>query len=322
MSVREPLRTNIFWWLVGTIGVEVLGAAWIGFAGEAETFQPLPADWKPTSDLRPLMAVKVTASSTFMGAEGPYAPERAVYGDRRTKWVGADQPSPQSPQWIVLELLGEEEVVGLALFGEPPNNDGVLDAQVQAAKPDSDEFVTVAAIQDAGAPAWRVNFPPTKTKKVRLLITRSGGPTTHTDIFEILLLGRPLSPAEMKAQTEQQLRLCLETIQKMKETLNQLPSASDLIPSIQRGVESLEAEAKALKERFAQWDSLEPEARTELVQQIHRFAVQCRGSWVRGVEEAAAVWPKRLQAIQSARRAVQEASGAEKTAASRQGNTI
>jgi len=313
---------RIFWRWVLACGIGIGG--WLGDQGRAaeETFQPLPADWKPTPDLRPLMAAKVTASSSFMGAEGPYAPERAVDGDRRTKWVGADQPSPQSPQWIVLELLGEEEVVGLALFGEPPNNDGVLDAQVQVAKPDSDEFVTVAAIRDAGVPAWRVKFPPTKTKKVRLLITRSGGPTTHTDVFEILLLGRPLSPAEMKAQTEQQWRLCLESIQKMKETLNQLPSAGDLIPSIQRDVESLEAEAKALKERFAQWDSLEAETQTELVQQIHRLAVQCRGSWVRGVEEAAAVWPKRLEAIQSARRAVQAASGAEKTAVSREGKTI
>ncbi|MCS7305646.1 MAG: alpha-galactosidase [Thermoguttaceae bacterium] len=308
---------KIFWRFVWVFGIGALGAAGVRVAAAAEeSFQPVPADWKPT-DMRPIAAVRVTASSVFMGAGGPYAPELAIDGNRRTKWVAEHQPSPQSPQWIVLEFLAAQEVVGLALFGERPDNDGLLDAQVQAAGPGQNQFTTVAEVKDAKTPSWLVRFAPVKTNKVRLLITRSGGPSTHTDIYEIIPLGRPLSPEELKTQAAAILAAVEKQMKSLEEAVGKFSGAEAAgFPPVVRRAAALTEQGKTLAARFAQWDALDPDARMELVEGAQRLA----GHLERlnsNLQQAAAIWSERLPEIQSMRRQAQQAGAAEKAAAAR-----
>ncbi len=279
--------------------------------------QDIPRDWTPAG-MRPLAVAGATASSTFLGTDGPYAPILAVDGDRHTKWVGADEPSEKSPQWITLELLGTQEVTGLALFGEPPGNDGVVDAQVQAARGAGGEFATVATVKNARSASWLVKLDPVKTSKVRLVVTRSGGPSTHTDIYEIVVLGRPLSPAELKADTQQRVEACLAGIGQMKKAGAALAAArSPSLAPVARQSEALEAEVKELAGRFDRWDSLEEPARLALAETIQRLALHLARFGAR-IQKVAAVWPARFADIEAARKAAQEAKPTEKATAARQ----
>jgi len=267
--------------------------------------------------MRPVFPVEATASSTFLGAGGPYAPELAIDGDRRTKWVAEKQPTAQSPQWIVLELAGEQEVVGLALFGERTDNDGVLDAQVQSAGPGQDGFTTVAEVKDAQTAFWLVRFAPVKTSKVRLLITRSGGPSTHTDIYEIVLLGRPLSPEQLKAEVAAHLRTGEEQMKTVQEAIGKWPTDQlAAIPSVVQRANALAEQWKTLAARFAQWDRLDADAQRELAETAQRSAIYWKRYGPR-LQEAAAIWSGRLAEMQSLRRSAQEVGPVEKAAAAR-----
>jgi hypothetical protein len=119
--------------------------------------------------------------------------------------VATDQPSPEQPQWITLELFGSQEVSAVAVFGEAINNDGIQDAQVQVAGSKPGEFTTVATVEGATSASWLATFEPVKTTAVRLLVTRSGGPSTHTDVYEIEVFGRILPAAELKPQRHEEL---------------------------------------------------------------------------------------------------------------------
>ncbi|MFV2067682.1 MAG: discoidin domain-containing protein, partial [Pirellulales bacterium] len=155
----------------------------------------VPDDWTAT-ELRPLPVAAATASSEAASDDQRYAPRRAVDGHRGTKWVAAVAPSATAPQWITLQLLGAgRQVSTFTLRGEPVDNDGVLDAQVQVLLP-AGEFRTVATVRQARSGHWLATFEPVETTAVRLLVTRSGGPSPHTDIYEIGLYGPPLSPEQ------------------------------------------------------------------------------------------------------------------------------
>ena len=150
--------------------------------------EPVAADWH-AADRRPLAIAAVEASASLGDA---YQPERICDGDRHTKWVCPTRPGPQAPQWIGLTLAGgPQRVEGVAVFGERIDNDGVIDADVQVEEPAG--FRTVTEIRNATSPAWIVRFPPVPASKVRLVVLRSGGPTDHTDVYEIEVLGAPLT---------------------------------------------------------------------------------------------------------------------------------
>lgn len=305
-----------FWRVVWVFGIVVGGTAGFRVAAAAEGVEPVPADWTPT-DMRPIAAARVTASSSFLGAGGSYGPERAIDGDRRTKWVAEKEPTAQSPQWIVLEFLIPQEVVGLGVFSERPDNDGLLDAQVQAAEPGQDGFTTVAQIKDAQTPCWLVRFPPVKATKLRLLITRSGGPTTHTDIYEIIPLGRPLSPEQLKAEAAAYLQTIEQKSKSLEQAVGKLSAAeSSLLQVVVRRAAAAADQQKTLAERFAQWDHLAPDARRELADAAQRLTVHLERLH-RSLEQTAALWPKRLTEIHSMRQQAQQASPTEKATAVR-----
>ncbi len=183
-------------------------------AGASSTVRPIPREWDAGA-LRRLPVATVAASSEFAAAEGGYSPSRACDGNRQTKWVACVEPSEAAPQWITLELAGgAQEVTAIAVFGEAVNNDGVIDALVQLAEAVVPQvadagtprgFRTVCAVKDAASGSWLVTLPPVKTSAVRLLITRSGGPSPNTDVYEVEVYGPPLSPAEVKRQRDERI---------------------------------------------------------------------------------------------------------------------
>ena len=122
--------------------------------------------------------------------------------------MATDQPSTEKPQWITLELFGSQEVNAVAVFGEAVGNDGIQDAHVQVAGAKRGEFTTVATVDGATSASWLATFEPVKTTAVRLLVTRSGGPSTHTDVYEVEVFGPVLPAAELKGYAAERLDGC------------------------------------------------------------------------------------------------------------------
>ena len=174
----------------------LLVAAWItgGSLTAAEQAQDIPSNWEPAG-MRRISVVNVKASSALTPEGEQYAPGRAIDGQRTTKWVANIPPSQAAPQWITLEFSGTQAVSAVAVFGERIGNDGIQDARVQVFGTKAGEFNTVATIADAQSGSWLATFDPIKTNGLRLEITRSSGPSPHTDVYEIEVYGPPISPA-------------------------------------------------------------------------------------------------------------------------------
>jgi alpha-galactosidase len=157
--------------------------------------EPVPAAGPPPGELK--LPVALAEASASLGES--YAPDRICDGDRRTKWVSPLRPSSTQPQWVTLTLAqGPRLVTGLALFGERVDNDGVLDADIQVET--AGGFRTVASVRDASTDAWLARFEPVPASQVRLLVLRSGGPTAHTDVWEVEVWGQPLEETEIRAR--------------------------------------------------------------------------------------------------------------------------
>ncbi len=167
-------------------------------AGRVEPIQP---DWQPTGQL----PVKIRRAEASGSLSDQYAPERICDGDRRhTKWVAPVRPTATAPQWVTLSLAGgARTVTAVAVFGERVDNDGVIDADIQVKT--GAEFRTVASVRDAKSSAWVAQFEAVPTDQVRLLVLRSGGPTEHTDVYEVEVYGHPLSDAELRARLTETL---------------------------------------------------------------------------------------------------------------------
>ena len=185
-SPRCGLRFAVAVFLAGVSHVDVLAAGRV---------EPIPADWRSAAQ-PPVQIRRAEASSSL---SDQYAPERICDGDRRhTKWVAPVRPTATAPQWVTLSLAGGPRTVrGVAVFGERVDNDGIIDADIQVRT--GGEFRTVASVRDAKSPAWRAQFEAVATDQVRLLVLRSGGPTDHTDVWEVEVYGDPLSDTELRA---------------------------------------------------------------------------------------------------------------------------
>ena len=163
-------------------------------ASAAGRIEPIPADWQPAG--QPPLKIRHAEASSSLSDQ--YAPERACDGDRRrTKWVAPVRPSVGTPQWLALSLAGGPRVVrSVAVFGERVDNDGIIDADIQVRT--GGEFRTVASVRDTKSPSWRAEFEPLATDQVRLVVLRSGGPTDHTDVWEVEVYGDPLTEAALR----------------------------------------------------------------------------------------------------------------------------
>jgi hypothetical protein len=231
--------------------------------GAVET---IPADWR-AGDWQPLAAVSAEASAT-LGDQ--YVPARIHDGDRRTKWVSPTRPSPATPQWVTLTLSGAApEVSAVAVFGEAVNNDGILDAEVQVAT--GDEFRTVATVQNATSGSWLATFAPVRASRIRLLITRSGGPTDHTDVWELEVYGRPPSPAETKAFLADRLNALRAQSEEAVTALKGVAAEPANWPKAgRRALEQLQGHVDRLVRGLADWEGLARNAQESLVNLAER----------------------------------------------------
>ncbi|OHB86361.1 MAG: hypothetical protein A2V98_17000 [Planctomycetes bacterium RBG_16_64_12] len=246
-------------------------------------------------------------------------PARAVDGQRGTKWVASISPSPEKPQRIDLELFGIQEVIAVAVFGESVDNDGILDAQVQVAGSKAAEFTTVAAVEGAESSRWLATFDPVKTTTVRLLITRSGGPSTHTDVYEIEVFGRPMSGGDLKGYGADRLRGCEARWKEFLAKADELGLTSDLrLAGLTRTIASIDSDQRSLAESFSKWDTLSEPARQSLVAQIERLEVRVE-RLIPGLGRVASVWPERAEDVSAAREAAEKAVSGEDVVAARVG---
>ncbi len=261
------------------------------------------------------------ASSALAAAGGQYAPARATDGDRHTKWVASVAPSQSDPQWIILQLAGSQAVSAVAVFGERIDNDGILDAQVQAAGSKPGEFTAVATIADAKSGSWLATFDAVKTTAIRVRITRSGGPSPHTDVYEIELYGPPIPPAELKAYAKVGLDGCRLRWKEVAALAEKLGLKTDPQLAALRGVvDSSDRAQRQLADRFSQWDSLDQSSRQSLAADIERLQARA-GRTLQGLGKAAAIWPERAKDIAAARQAARPSPG-EAVAATRDGGQV
>lgn len=204
--------------------------AW-GFAVAGDVL--VPREWRACERLR--IPVVRSDASGFLGPE--YAPARAHDGDRRTKWVAPERPSAERPQWIALDLGEAREVSAVAVFGEAVTNDGVIDAEIQAEIDGA--FRAVSAVRGMASASWLVSFDPVRTARLRLLVTRSGGPSEHTDVYEVEVYGGALSPEEVREEIERSARARLEETARLRASAKGLARAPGEAAAEVRGSRAL-----------------------------------------------------------------------------------
>ena len=188
---------------------------------------------------------------------------------------GIDRPSETSPQWITLKWAGKKRLHAVALFGKAPDNDGVRDAKIQIAGKEPDTWTTVAAIEDAQTRSWLATFAPMETAAVRFLVTHSGGPTAHTDIYEIELYGPPLTPEELKVEVGRRLKQCRGSVEAAIKAAAKIAStASPLQAESRQAARTLARHHQEAARRFSRWDALDPLEREKLADEAERLGLR------------------------------------------------
>lgn len=282
-----------------------------------------PAGWKPER-LRRLPAAGAKASSVFGEPEGTYAVAKAVDGNRGTKWVASVAASQTSPQWIVIELFGPRRVSAVALFGAVPGRDGVRDAQIQVATTAADSFSTVAAVKDARTGQWLATFDPVTTSAVRLLVTRSGGVSTHTDVNEVEIYGPPFQAAELKTFAAETLNACRRRLVDLLNSMERHSSGDPPRPSeleLWRMVAESGRQVAQAQEQLARWDSLTVAERQALAERAERLEIRSH-QLTRWLKSGGASAPDHRQEIEQARQAATNYALGEKTASVRNDNGL
>jgi len=217
----------------------------------------IPPDWSAPPDLSRCRIAGGDASSTFDPGSPTYSAGRAFDGDRRTKWVAAEEPNLASPQWLRLRLASERRVRAVAVFGERVDNDGIIDGQVQALDPVTKAFRTVAEIRGARSSSWLARFDPVKTTEVRLLVTRSGPPSPHTDVYEVEVFAEPRTPPEVRASAERGMIEFRNALARAEAAVERLAEA-DRPAVLNRQLAALRDQYAALTAEMSGWDRLAP----------------------------------------------------------------
>jgi hypothetical protein len=264
--------------------------------------QPIAADWgawQRPAGLRDLRVVAATASSSF--GDG-YRPELAVDGNPSSKWVAADEPSPAAPQWLTLRLAGPQQVCAVALFGEAIGNDGFRSGAIQVAQAGGDTFATVLDLPAAPGRSWLATFPPVQTTALRLLITGSGGPSTHTDIYEIVVLGQPLPPETMRARIVEHLTAAGRALATERTAVAAL-DATDVRRRlrVQDRAGAVAARYDELARRETAWDKLAAADQASLYDAAELLAIAA-GRLGQSTEAMLPIWSPRLADTDAVRR--------------------
>jgi hypothetical protein len=278
----------------------------------SETITEIPAaviaDRDIAPGLRTIPVAAVRASSTFAPESGQYAPAHAVDGDRSTKWVASVAPTAEAPQWIAMDLVGPQEVCAVAVFGERIDNDGILEARVDVATAPDKDFTTVATIPDARTNRWLVRFDPVMAASIRLSILRSGGPSPHTDVHEIVVLGGPLSAAELLDFARNRLAGCAAQKQRLDELTDRLAGGTaSSLTGLAAAAAATEQRRQHLAAQLARWDAIDAQAQQALSEECQRLEIRAQHLFP-AVERAADLWPERFRELAAARQADAAAS--------------
>ena len=256
-------------------GAETNSASTAAVQGSIQT---ISSDWQ-AADKRKLDIASATASASLGEL---YLPGRIHDGNRRTKWVSPIKPASTAPQWIQLVLAGgAQEVSAVAVFGERIGNDAILDADVQVES--EGKFQTVASVRNAASGSWLASFAPLRTGKVRLLVTRSSGPSDHTDVFEVEIYGRPLSAAEAKAHLASRQEYVRQCLAQSQQALDNLGPGLEQWPAVFRtALEQARAQLAESQEAWPRWDGLDDAMRTGLMQRMEedKKAVETLQRWL------------------------------------------
>jgi hypothetical protein len=218
--------------------------------------EEIKSDWNPPPNLRRVRVFGASASTSLDAATGKYLPAMAHDGNRSTKWVASDAPSEKAPQWIEFEFGGDRQVSSVAVFGEAIGNDGIVDAKIQLANNQAPQWRTVASVTGAKSAAWRATFPVTNAARARLLITRSGGPSTHTDVYEVASYGPRPSPAELKNEIQRRIAEAEPWISRLSPTNWGERARIAWFADLSKTTEALTAQFAGAKEKVAAWTGL------------------------------------------------------------------
>lgn len=293
------------------IGLGLLLALAIPAIGEEdirEIFGNSPPGWNGAQSWRHVPIASAHASSTFAPESGQYSPARAVDGNRNTKWVASIAPSQESPQWITLELFGAPEVSAVVVRGERIDNDGILEARVEVTAAPGQPFTTVVAVPDAKSNLWMAGFEPVKASAVRLSILRSGGPSPHTDVYEITVLGPPLSAEQAREFTAERLAECREQLRRLAEMAAELNTGTGpQSDPFQAAVTAVERQCQQLSAQVAQWEKLDSSTQQALTEEVQQLFVRIIMRLMPGVKRAAAIWPARVHELVEIRNAATQA---------------
>lgn len=114
---------------------------------------------------------RATASSQ----QDHYPAERAVDGDDQTMWVSdgwkeGDAPTPERPQWLLLEY--PQPITTETLWITPRSPFGPRDIEVQSSS-DGKDFTTLKKLRLERDGEQIVPLPPTRSRTFRILVTSS-----------------------------------------------------------------------------------------------------------------------------------------------------
>jgi len=227
---------------------------------------------------RQRLAIASAEASASLGDQ--YAPSRIYDGNRKTKWVTPIGSSAAAPQWIALTLAdGPQAVEAVAVFGEAINNDGILDADIQAEV--GGRFVTVAEVRKAASSSWLATFDAVQTRRVRLLVLRSGGPSPHTDVYEMEAYGRPLSSDELrvfrdefKASVTERLVVIRTNGAVAANALRDVaPTTAELPLAYRSALATLQKDQTTLENELNRWSELSDPHAAALAQKAEKAAL-------------------------------------------------
>ena len=290
--------------MIRTLVFVVLGLFMV--SAQAETIE-ISRDWNAPDDLRRIRVASATASSVVDPGSGNYAVAKVYDGDRRTKWAAADPPDEKLPQWVELKLPSSPRVSCVAVFGETAGNDGIVNAKIQIGT-DGNWFQTVGSINDAQSGGWMVRFPPTNASSVRLFITRSSGPTPHTDVFEVEVYGPKLSAAELKDGSEAQVTEASALLSDLSATNHWWnTNAVAWFGSLATTVQQLQTEYNDLMADFEDWEHLPSSEQQELAETIDSMLERLR-QFAHAIPKLSETFDQRFVAMKTARQVFSDAT--------------
>ena len=284
------------------LGTSVVGCILLGLSSilVADEIRPVDADWSPAA-MQQVNIAGANASSVMSSPGGGYAASRAIDGDRATKWVASIAPNEAAPQSITLMLSGPRKVSGVAVFGEEVGNDGIKDGRILVAGADG-EFTPVATIRDAKSRNWLAVFEPVEATAVKLEVTSSPGSSPHTDVYEIVVVGPKLTPAEFKRYAQRRMADCAKRAADTEEAVAALNvKGNSQFTGLDEVLDAEKAAWEGLSKRFGEWDTLDEAARDELVAEIDRLDGRLKRR-LEGLAAAAKVWPARAKELAEVRK--------------------